>query len=76
MCEYYLNVADQLLSRPEGVVPKEVEDRELFRLLSDFYLNPTQTSTPAGESSDQKTASTPKVSSGSATDDSLDFMIV
>jgi light-independent protochlorophyllide reductase subunit L len=76
VCEYYLNVADQLLSRPEGVVPKEVEDRELFRLLSDFYLNPTQTSTPAGESSDQKTASTPKVSSGSATDDSLDFMIV
>ena len=41
VCEYYLNIADQLLANPEGVVPKEVADRELFSLLSDFYLNPT-----------------------------------
>jgi light-independent protochlorophyllide reductase subunit L len=35
-----LNIADQILSQPEGIVPKEVPDRELFSLLSDFYLNP------------------------------------
>nr|YP_010185261.1 photochlorophyllide reductase subunit L [Ishige okamurae]QVJ99605.1 photochlorophyllide reductase subunit L [Ishige okamurae] len=41
VCEYYLNIADQLIANPEGVVPKEAADRELFSLLSDFYLNPT-----------------------------------
>ena len=30
VCEFYLNIADQILSQPEGVVPKEVPDRELF----------------------------------------------
>ena len=35
------NIADQLIANPEGVVPKEAADRELFSLLSDFYLNPT-----------------------------------
>nr|YP_009582655.1 protochlorophyllide reductase ATP-binding subunit [Selaginella lyallii]QBL02086.1 protochlorophyllide reductase ATP-binding subunit [Selaginella lyallii] len=40
VCDFYLDVADQLLSQPEGVVPKEVSDRELFSLLSDFYSNP------------------------------------
>ena len=40
VCEYYLNIADQILAQPEGVVPNEVPDRELFSLLSDFYLNP------------------------------------
>lgn len=42
VCEYYLNIADQLISQPEGVIPKESSDRELFSLLSDFYLNPSQ----------------------------------
>jgi len=41
-CEFYLNIADQLLAKPEGVVPQEVEDRQLFRLLSDFYLGSGQ----------------------------------
>ena len=41
VCEYYLNIADQLIANPEGVVPNESSDRELFSLLSDFYLNPT-----------------------------------
>ena len=37
---------DQLLSNPEGVVPQELGDRELFQLLSDFYLNsPTENNT-------------------------------
>jgi light-independent protochlorophyllide reductase subunit L len=36
-----LNIADQILARPEGVVPNDSPDRELFSLLSDFYLNPT-----------------------------------
>jgi light-independent protochlorophyllide reductase subunit L len=39
VCEYYLNIADQILARPEGVVPNDSPDRELFALLSDFYLN-------------------------------------
>ena len=42
VCDYYLNIADQLISRPEGVIPKESSDRELFNLLSDFYLNPSR----------------------------------
>jgi light-independent protochlorophyllide reductase subunit L len=42
VCDYYLNIADQILSQPEGVVPKDAQDRDLFSLLSDFYLNPTQ----------------------------------
>ena len=42
VCNYYLNIADQLISRPEGVIPKESSDRELFDLLSDFYLNPSK----------------------------------
>nr|UTS56958.1 protochlorophyllide reductase iron protein subunit [Schizaea tenella]UTS56994.1 protochlorophyllide reductase iron protein subunit [Schizaea tenella] len=39
VCQFYLNIADQLLSQPEGVVPKEMPDRELFSLLSDFHSN-------------------------------------
>ena len=38
ICSYYLNIADQLLTEPEGVVPRELADKELFTLLSDFYL--------------------------------------
>jgi light-independent protochlorophyllide reductase subunit L len=40
VCDYYLNIADQLIAQPEGVVPNEAADRELFSLLSDFYLTP------------------------------------
>jgi light-independent protochlorophyllide reductase subunit L len=40
VCDYYLNIADQLIAQPEGIVPIESPDRELFSLLSDFYLNP------------------------------------
>jgi len=39
ICDYYLNIADQLLTQPEGVIPRELADRELFTLLSDFYLS-------------------------------------
>ena len=45
ICDFYLNIADQLLSNPEGVVPIELLDRELFSLLSDFYLNPPENGT-------------------------------
>jgi light-independent protochlorophyllide reductase subunit L len=45
VCDFYLNIADQILAQPEGVVPIEVPDRELFSLLSDFYLNPESSST-------------------------------
>jgi light-independent protochlorophyllide reductase subunit L len=44
ICEYYLNIADQLLTEPEGVIPRELPDRELFTLLSDFYLNKSSAS--------------------------------
>ena len=44
VCEYYLNIADQLIAQPEGVIPKEAADRELFTLLSDFYLKRGQLS--------------------------------
>jgi light-independent protochlorophyllide reductase subunit L len=37
------------LSQPEGVVPKDSPDRELFSLLSDFYLNPEQPAVPSAE---------------------------
>ena len=40
VAQYYLNIADQILARPEGVMPQDAQDRELFALLSDFYLNP------------------------------------
>nr|AJE61703.1 protochlorophyllide reductase iron protein subunit [Plagiogyria glauca] len=40
VCDFHSNIADQTLSEPEGVVPREIPDRELFSLLSDFYLNP------------------------------------
>ena len=45
ICDYYLNIADQLIARPEGVIPIESSDRELFSLLSDFYLNPSPSNT-------------------------------
>ncbi|MGB8699029.1 MAG: ferredoxin:protochlorophyllide reductase (ATP-dependent) iron-sulfur ATP-binding protein, partial [Thermosynechococcaceae cyanobacterium] len=40
VCDFYLSIADQILARPEGVVPNDSPDRDLFALLSDFYLNP------------------------------------
>ena len=53
ICDFYLNIADQLLTEPEGVVPRELSDRELFTLLSDFYLNPqTQTGDTSSEALD------------------------
>jgi len=48
VCDYYLNIADQILAGPEGVVPREVPDRELFSLLSDFYLTPGEASAGDG----------------------------
>lgn len=40
VCDYYLNIADQIIAQQEGVIPKEAPDRDLFNLLSDFYLSP------------------------------------
>jgi light-independent protochlorophyllide reductase subunit L len=42
ICDFYLNIADQLLTEPEGVVPRELSDRDLFTLLTDYYLNPKE----------------------------------
>lgn len=45
--QYYLNIADALLSMPEGIVPQDAPDRDLFTLLSDFYGNYQVEKTPA-----------------------------
>jgi len=45
ICDYYLNIADQLLTNPEGVIPTPLEDRHLFNSLSDFYLTSKSTNT-------------------------------
>nr|YP_009130481.1 photochlorophyllide reductase subunit L [Bryopsis plumosa]CEO91011.1 photochlorophyllide reductase subunit L [Bryopsis plumosa] len=45
VCDFYLNIGDQLLSNPEGVVPKELADKQLFQLLSDFYLTKEKSTT-------------------------------
>ena len=37
--ESYLNLADQFLVHPEGVIPHELNDRELFQTLSSLYLS-------------------------------------
>lgn len=36
--DFYLNIVDQLLTEPEGIIPRELADRDLFSLLSNFYL--------------------------------------
>ncbi len=38
ICDFYLNIADQILSKPEGVLPKEMIDRDFFSLISNAYL--------------------------------------
>ena len=39
VCDFYLNIADELIAQPEGVVPTPLSDREIFQLLSNFYLD-------------------------------------
>ncbi len=63
ICDFYLNIADQLLSEPEGVVPRELGDRALFTLLSDFYLSPS-------------TSNTSETSKKTAESNDLDFFLV
>lgn len=71
ICDFYLNIADQLLAHPEGVIPVELEDRELFTLLSTYYLSgtPKTTQDPAGLDTHQGDFKT-KAS------DELDFLMV
>lgn len=66
VCDFYLNIADQLLAHPEGIVPTEIPDRELFRLLSDFYLQPTG----------HDAASLIPTRSDSRSDDAFDTMLI
>ena len=51
ICDFYLNIADQLLTQPEGVIPRELSDKDLFNLLSDFYLNVSNTNQKESENS-------------------------
>nr|QKV46441.1 protochlorophyllide reductase ATP-binding subunit [Glaphyropteridopsis erubescens] len=55
VCDFYLNIADQTLSKPEGIVPREIPDRELFSLLSDFYLNPNSEKKVKNQNNQQDT---------------------
>ncbi len=54
VCDFYLNIADYLLSKPEGIIPIEVPDRELFNLLSEFYLQPVEKTSEASNVSTTK----------------------
>jgi len=42
VCEFYPNIADQILSQLKGIVLREVLNQKLFNLLFDFYLNPIE----------------------------------
>lgn len=66
ICDFYLNIADQLLAYPEGVIPVELEDRELFTLLSTYYLAGTS------QSSTDQIFATDKTN----TSNELDFLMV
>jgi light-independent protochlorophyllide reductase subunit L len=44
LCDRYLFMADQLATWPEGVVPTEVEDRDLFTYLSSPHHGPVSNS--------------------------------
>jgi len=54
ICHFYLNIADQLLTEPEGVIPRELPDRQLLTLLSDYYLNNESTTEAVGHDSSNK----------------------
>jgi light-independent protochlorophyllide reductase subunit L len=69
ICDFYLNIADQLLAHPEGVIAMELDDRELFNLLSTFYL----TGTPKTQS--ENGDSTQNIKGTNQTND-LDFLLV
>lgn len=66
ICDFYLNIADQLLAYPEGVIPVELEDRELFTLLSTYYLSGTSQSISEEKLETQK----------SGVSNELDFLMV
>lgn len=39
ICDFYLNIVDQLLIQPEGTITNPLSDKFLFKLLSNYYLN-------------------------------------
>ncbi len=43
ICNIFLNIADFLLSLPEGIIAKEIEDNKFFNLLSTSFLSLAQT---------------------------------
>lgn len=68
---FYLNIADQLLTEPEGVIPRELADRELFSLLSDFYLNPSESN-----KKESKNINSLELKKNDLNKESLDFFLV
>jgi light-independent protochlorophyllide reductase subunit L len=79
ICSYYLNIADILLTEPEGVVPRELSDRDLFKLLSDFYLTQSNTHMTSGNQSEKGRmdfVEGSKQDQSSQKTNSLDFFLV
>jgi light-independent protochlorophyllide reductase subunit L len=52
ICQHFLNIADQLLTEPEGVIARELPDSTLFSLLSEFYFQ-TQSTAPGSDKVDK-----------------------
>jgi light-independent protochlorophyllide reductase subunit L len=50
--DFYLNIVDQLLTEPEGIIPRELADRDLFSLLSNFYLKSSENKKKSNNSID------------------------
>jgi light-independent protochlorophyllide reductase subunit L len=76
VCQFYLNIADQLLSDPEGVVPRELQDRELFTLLSDSYLKNDQAKASTVYTENSAISNDFTDFAGKETKEKLDFFLV
>nr|UZA61392.1 ATP-binding subunit of protochlorophyllide reductase [Chlorogonium euchlorum] len=75
ICDFYLNIADQLLTEPEGVVPRELSDKDLFTLLSDFYLTSGSNQNSDGFGKEKKNHETATSSENHLNNSVLDFFL-
>jgi len=76
ICDFYLNIADQILACPEGVVATELIDRDLFSLLSNFYLNKNDSSTKWKTESNLHHEEPKNLSKNQAKNSELEFLII
>ena len=68
MCDFYLNIADQLLSQPEGVIANDLPDRELFSLLSHFMSDEHSIDATCESAYDEPKVNVDKISTFSSID--------